>query len=102
MVLYNNEIDNIKNQIINKFHPKDIYIFGSHAKGMVTRRSDIDICVVIDTNNKRKLLQELLVEIDYDTDIDIIIYTPEEWEKYKNDSSTFANIIFKTGVSIIG
>ena len=96
------EIEDIKNQIIEKYNPKDIYLFGSHAKGLTNKNSDVDICVVINTDNKRKLLQEMLYNIDYNNDVDIVIYTEEEWNKYRFDTTTFANIINRTGVSILG
>jgi predicted nucleotidyltransferase len=102
MFRYNNEIEKIKNQIINKYNPKDIILFGSCAKGLVKRGSDIDICVILETGDKKKTLREMLVEVEYDVDLDIIIYTPLEWSKYKDDKASFANIINRTGVSLVG
>jgi uncharacterized protein len=102
MCPYDKEIQNIKNQIINKYHPEDIIIFGSCAKGRVSKGSDIDLCVIMETNDKRQAVRNILVEIEYDIDFDVVIYTPNEWKKYKEDKSTFANIINRTGVSLIG
>ncbi|WP_227764549.1 nucleotidyltransferase domain-containing protein [Zhaonella formicivorans] len=102
MCPYDNEIEKIKNQIINKYTPKDIILFGSCAKGLVKRGSDIDICVILETQNKRQTLREMLVDIEYDVDLDIVIYTPSEWSRYKDDKASFANIIKRTGVSLIG
>ena len=95
MYPYDNEIERIRNQIIDKYAPVDIILFGSCAKGFVKRGSDIDICGILDTQDKRKTLREMLVEINYDMDLDIVIYTPAEWLKYKDDKATFANIIKK-------
>jgi predicted nucleotidyltransferase len=67
----NNEIEKIKKQILLKYSPEDIILFGSHAKGLVKRGSDI------------------------------VIYTPTEWSKYKDDRANFANIIKRTGVSLV-
>lgn len=102
MCPYDKEIDIIKNQIIMKYLPKDIILFGSCAKGLVKRGSDIDICVIIETGDKRKTLSEMLVNIEYDVDLDIVIYTPTEWLKFKDDKANFANIINRTGVSLVG
>ncbi|AKL94726.1 DNA polymerase sigma [Clostridium aceticum] len=96
------EIEKIRNQINSILQAEDIILFGSYAKGVVSKKSDIDLCIVVNTNNKRKLMQEILLKIDIDIDIDIVIYTLDEWEKYKNDHSTFANVILRTGVSISG
>lgn len=101
-MIYKSEIENIKDQIIKKYNPKDIYLFGSHAKGIIRKSSDIDLCVIIDTDKKRELIQEMLYELDYKVDLDLVIYTEEEWQKYRHDLSTFASIINRTGVSLLG
>ncbi len=101
-MFYKDEIENIKNQIVKKYNPKDIYLFGSNAKGVVRKSSDIDLCIIINTDKKREIIQEMLYSLDYDMDLDIVIYTEDEWEKYRNDLSTFASVINKTGVSLLG
>lgn len=101
-MVFKTEIDNIKNQIVEKYNPADIYLFGSQAKGLIKEESDIDLCVIINSINKRQLLQEMLYELDYLVDLDIVIFTEEEWKKNRDDLSTFASIINKTGVSLLG
>ncbi len=102
MSIHDETIQNIKNQIVNKFQPVDIILFGSRAKGFARSKSDIDICVIKETDNKRELVQDILLEIDSDFDLDVIVYTPEQWAKYKDDKAMFAHVIYKTGVSISG
>lgn len=102
MFAYSEEINRIKNQIVEKFGPVDIILFGSCAKGRITKKSDIDICVVTNTDDKRKTVIDILTDIDYTIDLDIVVYTPDEWQRYKNDQATFAGIINRTGVSLIG
>lgn len=99
---YNTEIEIIKSQIIDKYQPVDIILFGSCAKGMVHKGSDIDLCVILETSDKRQTVREMLLEIDYDIDLDILVYTPAEWIKHKDDRATMANIIHRTGVSLVG
>lgn len=102
MSLYDNEIERIRNQIIEKYNPVDIILFGSCAKGRVTKKSDVDICVIMPMTNRRETVQSILLNVEYDVDLDVVVYTPEEWQKYKDDMATFAGIINKTGVSLIG
>ena len=102
MCPYDREIENIKNQIIRKYNPTDIILFGSCAKGRVKRGSDVDICVILETNDKRRTVREILTDIDYEVDLDVVVYTPEEWQEYKDDKATFVNIINRTGASLIG
>ncbi|MDB2157112.1 MULTISPECIES: nucleotidyltransferase family protein [Clostridium] len=58
------ELDNIKNQMVNKFNPKEIVLFGSLAKGTFRSNSDIDLCIIKDTDNKRDLITKIYTEID--------------------------------------
>lgn len=103
LIPYYDEIQNIKNEIVKKFNPDKIILFGSCAKGMATSKSDIDICVIKETDNKRQLLQEILIQVvDYEIDVDVVVYTPEEWNRHKDDTACFANIISRTGVVLYG
>lgn len=102
MYPYQEKVEELKNQILAKYKPMDIILFGSFAKGLVRKNSDIDLCVIIDTNNKRQLARDMLLDVDSDFDVDIVIYTPDQWQRYKDDEATFASIINRTGVSLVG
>lgn len=54
-------LQDIKEQHIQKFHRSKVILFGSVAKGIFKETSDIDLCVVQDTNNKRQLLTDMYV-----------------------------------------
>jgi predicted nucleotidyltransferase len=99
---YDHEIGKIKEQIISKYNPDEMILFGSYAKGRVSRNSDIDICLILDTIDKRQTVRDILTGIEYDIDLDLVVYTPQEWQRYKEDKATFAGIINRTGVSLIG
>lgn len=98
MIPFINEIEDIKTQIINKHNPLKIILFGSCAK----ENSDIDLCVICDYTNKKDKLLDMLVSIEYSRDVDFIIYRPEEWNKYTEDSGTFASLIKREGVVLYG
>lgn len=102
MCPYDLEIEYIKNQLIKKYNPTDIILFGSCARGRVTRSSDVDICIILETEDKRKIVRDILIEVEYNIDLDVVVYTPQEWQNTKNDRATFAGIIKRTGVSLIG
>lgn len=102
MVPFKEEIDNVKNQIINICNPFKIILFGSCATGSARGDSDIDLCIICDYEDKQKLLTELLINVDYERDVDFILYRPEEWEIYKEDTTTFANLIYRKGIIIYG
>ncbi len=94
-------VENLTQQLIERYNPIDIFLFGSYAKGVISKHSDVDLCLIIDTDDKRRLIYNILLNIESEIDFDIVIYTQEEWERYKTDPSSFGYIVFKSGVSLI-
>lgn len=94
----------IARHIIDHYHPRKLMLFGSCARRAVRKNSDIDLCLVIDTADKRGLraaiTQDLLSLSDYD--VDLIIMTPREWERDAGNTATLASIIKQKGVSLHG
>lgn len=81
---------------------KTVILFGSRAKGTETIESDIDICVIAETDNKRRLASALQVSIECEIPIDIIVYTPCEWEECIKDDTSFAKKILSEGRILYG
>lgn len=102
MIPFSDEIDNIKKQVVNLCNPSEIILFGSCAAGSARDNSDIDLCIICNYEDKQKLLINLLINVECERDVDFILYRPEEWDKYKKDTSTFANLIYRKGVTIHG
>lgn len=75
-------------QRFRRFDPELILLFGSRARGDSDAGSDIDVIVVYRTD-KRFLdrLEELYLAWDVPIAIDILAYTPEEFEtmRVRND-----------------
>jgi predicted nucleotidyltransferase len=79
-------LKNIVAKIINNFDPDKIILFGSYAYGHPTGDSDMDIMIVMDTDEKphkravsvRKVLKGIGIPKD------IIVKTPEEFERFKD------------------
>lgn len=102
MIPFMDEITKVKEQIILKYNPSKIILFGSCASGCANLKSDIDLCIIMDYEDKQETLMEMLMNIEYDRDVDFILYKPEEWEKYRCDEGSFAGLINKKGILIYG
>ncbi len=65
---------------------KKVILFGSLARGDHSKKSDIDLIVVYNTDRKffyrYKDFWDLYQKIPYQ--IDLLTYTPDEWLKIKN------------------
>ncbi len=97
-------IQEIKNHIVRGVHPEKIILFGSYAYGTPTKDSDLDLLIILPTKEPmhkriyriRKLLSEFRIPKD------IIVYTPEEVETWKNVSNAFITSIMKKGKILYG
>lgn len=90
---------NILNRIIKLSEPESIILFGSQAKGNAKKNSDYDLLVLIkNVINKRQVTQQLYKELlPYKIAVDLIVDTPENYEKYKKEKSFIYYQIDKTG-----
>jgi predicted nucleotidyltransferase len=81
-MLTGNEIREGVRRAFAPFHPFRIILFGSHANGTADEESDIDLIVVYETE-KRFLdrLRELYMAWDLPKSVDILAYTPGEFEE---------------------
>lgn len=94
------EIMSIKEQIISRYAPSKIILFGSQSKGTATKKSDIDLCIIKSTDNKRELLTDMYLYIDSSKPFDLLLYTEHEWDKCISDSTSFAYLIHQKGTVI--
>lgn len=96
------EIKKITSQIINIYNPQKLIMFGSQAKNTANNESDIDLCLVIKTSDKRNLLTDMYLNIDCDKPFDLLLYTPDEWKECVLDHMSFAYVINKEGIVLYG
>jgi len=102
MIFFKDQIEYITEQIVSKYNPLKIILFGSCAKECVTKSSDIDLCIICEYEDKKKMLMDMFMYIESEKDIDLILYRPTEWEQYKEDTTTFASIINRKGMILYG
>lgn len=87
---FSESLNDILNEIVKRItsfcSPEKIILFGSYAYGQPTQDSDLDIMVVMDTSempHKRSVsLRKLLRDISMPKDI--IVKTPDEFDRYKD------------------
>lgn len=79
-------------RLVEAFHPVRIILFGSQARGTADARSDVDLLILCPVNGRRR---ELMVAMDRTLRSlgiarDIIILTPEEFERDRHIPGTIA------------
>lgn len=100
---FEKEVNNIANQIKEKYKPDKIILFGSSAKGNVTENSDIDMLIIKDTNKRRvERIREVLSIVDYDIPFEPVVFTNEELQKRLALNDFFIKNILKEGKILYG
>jgi len=86
-------LDSVKPGVVKK-----IYLFGSYAYGKPTKKSDIDLCVIID-NKFNRSCQHLKIALNlYNNDIipvDLLVYKEKVFYNIKNPNSIENTILTK-------
>lgn len=72
--------------IVDRFHPEQVILFGSHAHGNAGPDSDVDLLVVmpVEGSKRAKQVEIRLVLHDIPLPKDIIVTTPEEFAWRRN------------------
>ena len=80
------DIQQVVRQIVDRFHPKKIILFGSHAYGVPTEDSDVDLLVVMPVagSKREKQIELRCVLHDIRVPKDIIVVRPEEMERRRD------------------
>ncbi|MEK6813707.1 MAG: nucleotidyltransferase domain-containing protein [Nitrospirota bacterium] len=86
-------------RLVDGFDPQRIVLFGSQARGTADERSDVDLLVVCPVRGKRRALT-----VAMDRSLrglgfarDIIVLTPEEFERDRNIPGTVARPAWREG-----
>ncbi len=71
-------IDQVVEQIVEKFKPQKIILFGSYARGNPRPESDVDLLVVMETALKEsKQALEIRRHLNVMFGLDLIVHTPK-------------------------
>lgn len=95
------EIRKVKDTLTKKFKVKQLFLFGSHAYGHPDAGSDLDLCIILDLEGRRKIewirdiRRELMNAVSLP--LDILVFGQEEFDQRANLSSTLEHQILTQG-----
>lgn len=97
------EIEDIKNQLIKKYKPEKIILFGSAAWGKDEIR-DIDLLIIKSNSPHYGIdrMREVDALIEHNIALDMLFYKPEEIEERLKMGDPFVKKIFENGRVLYG
>lgn len=78
------QIQQVTRQVVQRFRPKRVILFGSHAYGEPRQESDLDLLVVVPNPPSRREAWKLAHEITQPLPLQIVFMSPEEFEETKD------------------
>lgn len=84
------EARRIVQNLVGRYRPRCIILFGSVAHGEVGEWSDIDLCVIKDTDTPflRRMVDARLAA-DTSEPMDVLVYTSAEWLQMLREGNYF-------------
>ena len=105
--------DELRQQIresLQPLHPERVIVFGSYAQGEADQESDIDLIVVLDSEDvpttyhdrmaNRLRVRRALDVLNRCYALDVLVYTLPEWKQFQKSDSAFAREVVTQGVEI--
>ena len=93
------EIKKVARQIVDKFRPQKVILFGSYADGQPTEDSDVDLLIVMDADEQPvHTAARISAAIAHEFAIDILVFRPAELEASLQRKGVFATEVMSKGI----
>lgn len=80
------ELERFVQIVVEHMHPERIILFESFANGQIHEWSDLDLVVVAETDLPfYERLKQAILLVQARVGMDVVIYTPDEWERLKRE-----------------
>jgi predicted nucleotidyltransferase len=93
-------IDEMARKIAVRFRPEKIILFGSYARGEADETSDVDFLIISDNKLPKPKRSAPIYSFlrDYPFSKDILVYTPEEADDYRELPGALMRRAFREGI----
>lgn len=94
-------LDEVVRRIVEVAKPERIILFGSGSKGRLRGDSDLDLLVVKRGAHRRRLAQEIYVNlIGVGCSVDVVVVTPEDIERFGDSPALIIEPALHDGVEV--
>lgn len=97
-------IQTVTHKIVQEIHPDKIILFGSYVYGRPGKGSDLDLLIVKESDSPRHKRSIPIRKLfrGYMVPMDILVYTPQELELYKDIKSSLVHKVLSKGRVLYG
>jgi predicted nucleotidyltransferase len=93
------QIRQVVRQIVERFCPHKVILFGSHAEGTPDQDSDVDLLVVMNTDDQPlHTAARIAAAIDRPFPLDILVFHPSDFKESLERRGTFATSVTSKGM----
>jgi predicted nucleotidyltransferase len=93
------DIQGTVQQIVERFHPRKVILFGSYTQGIPTEDSDVDLLVVMETDEKPlHAAARISAAIDHPFSLDILVFRPSDLQASLERKGIFATEVVTKGI----
>jgi predicted nucleotidyltransferase len=93
------DIREIVQQIVERFRPQKVILFGSYAQGKPTPDSDVDLLVVMETDEQTlHAAARISAAIDHPFSLDILVFKPSELKASLERKGVFVTEVMAKGI----
>jgi predicted nucleotidyltransferase len=91
-------IEEVVHQIVTRFYPQQVILFGSYAYGQPRPESDVDLLVVMDTPLKEtEQAARICQTVEYHFGLDLIVRTPATLDRRLTLGDPFLHEVIREG-----
>ena len=98
-MVFQSILSDMTDEIVNQFHPNQVILFGSLARGPEQEDSDVDLLVVLpEALDKRKTAIQIRRALaHFSVSKDIVVATPDEIRKFRAIKGSFLRSVLIEG-----
>lgn len=101
----NDYIDFLVSKLVSFFKPNKIFLFGSQARNDANIDSDIDLLIIKESDKPKRMraleFRKELRGYNY-YPVDLLVYTPQEFQNESSIKGTIAYHVLKEGKILYG
>ena len=88
----------IVRRVVEVARPARIVLFGSAARGEMTRHSDVDLLIVTETSDRHRLTAHIYGGLrGVDAAVDVVVVSPADVERYRDSHALVIKPALKEG-----